>query len=259
MASDASPEHLLDVFRTAALSVTKLYKSSINAQKKARAEGYQDCLDDILQFLDKERLGLSDGEGWKIRAWANERLDNGDLPPQLDAMESDDDSEKQDAISSPEIHRSNSSASLPRVAESQVQTPAQEPQPEVPKAMAGEDIVIDELEATVVPTRATFDFTSPHAYPQDAQTNLNLASLRLSDTARPHEHTASHSTNASTPRKTSRRHGLKNGRSGRPLNRGPSQAARAGTKRPMDFEGFFPDLKNIEKFSLPPPPKRRHF
>lgn len=259
MASDASPEHLLDVFRTAALSVTKLYKSSITAQKKARAEGYQDCLDDLLQYLDKEHLGLSDGEGWKIRAWANERLDNGDVPPQLDAMESDDDSEKQDAVSSPEIHRSNSASSLSRVPEPQLhprpylQNAVQEPQSDLSKAPAGEDIVIDEPEAVAVPSRDTFDFVSSHVYPQDAQNNnLNLASLRLSDSTRPHEHT-----NASTPRKTPRRHGSRTARSGRTLNRGPSQGPRTGSKRPMDFEGFFPDLKNVKEFGLPPP-KRRH-
>lgn len=263
MASDASPEHLLDVFRTAALSVTKLYKSSITAQKKARAEGYQDCLDDLLQFLDKEHLGLNDGEGWKIRAWANERLDNGDVPPQLDAMESDDDSEKQDPVSSPEIHRSNSASSLPRVAEPLVQPQhylqptVQEPQSDGSRAPAGEDIVIDEPEAVAVPSRDTFDFVSSHVYPQDVQNNLNLGSLRLSDSTRPHEHTASHSTNTSTPRKTPRRHGSRTGRSGRTLNRGPSQGPRTGSKRPMDFEGFFPDLKNLKEFGLPPS-KRRH-
>jgi hypothetical protein len=59
-----SPEQLLDVFKAAALSVTKLYKTSALAEAKARTDGYQDCIDDLLAFLDKGNIGLSDGEGW---------------------------------------------------------------------------------------------------------------------------------------------------------------------------------------------------
>ncbi|KKF94944.1 hypothetical protein CFO_g2723 [Ceratocystis platani] len=55
-----SPEQLLDAFRAAALSVTKLYKTSASAQNKARLDGYQDCLEDLLAFLDRENIGLGD-------------------------------------------------------------------------------------------------------------------------------------------------------------------------------------------------------
>ncbi|CAN8106223.1 unnamed protein product [Discula destructiva] len=261
MASDTSPEHLLDVFRTAALSVTKLYKSSIDAQRKARAEGYQDCLDELLQFLDKEDLGLNDGEGWKIRAWANERLEHRDGSPQQEAMESDDDSEKQDAVSSPEIHRSNSNASLPQVPNPQVpqhthlETIVQEPQPGASKSSPGEDIVVDEPEAVVVPSRDTFDFQSSIVYPQpDAHNGLNLASLHLSDSNRPPDHTTSHASSTPTPRKTIRR-----GKPGRP-GRGPGHGSthfgtRTGSKRHLEFNEFF-DLANVKEFG--PPTKRRH-
>lgn len=256
MASDTSPEHLLDVFRTAALSVTKLYKSAIDAQKKARAEGYQDCLDELLQFLDKEHLGLDDGEGWKIRAWANERLDNREVSPQHEVMDSDDDSEKQDHVSSPVIHPSRSNASPPRVAEPHIQQPTylqtiiQEPQSDNATSTGAEDIAVDEPEALVVPSRDTFDFQTPLVYP-DAQNNLNLAALHLSDSNRP-EHTTPH---ASTPRKTSRR-----GRSVR-SNRGSNHAvnhfgARAGSKRHVDFTDFF-DLANVREFG-PPAKRSRH-
>lgn len=257
MANEANPEHLLDVFRTAALSVTKLYKSSITAQAKARAEGFQDCLDDLLSFLDKENLGLTDGEGWQIRAWANERLDNRDVSPQ--ATESDDEAEKQDTVGSPQTHRSSSTASLPHAPERQAQpaTPLrvelpeqEEDAPETPPI--AEEIAIDEPEV-VVPSQETFDFRSSHPYPQDAHTNLNLSNLRLSD-SRQHEHSLAHS----TPRKPARRHGVNPRRPARLSNfRAAHLGPGAGTKRNMDYEEFL-ELANL-KGSGGPEPKRRHF
>ncbi|KAL9598878.1 MAG: hypothetical protein Q9219_004218 [cf. Caloplaca sp. 3 TL-2023] len=73
--STQPPEELLQAFKTAALSVTNLYKTSATQEARARQNGYQEALDDLLAFLDKEHLGLGDGEGWKVRRWATERLD----------------------------------------------------------------------------------------------------------------------------------------------------------------------------------------
>src|SRR5271170_1311326 len=106
------PEQLLQAFKAAALSVTKLYKTAAADQNRARSEGYQDALDELLAFLDREDIGLSDGEGWKIRRWATERLDGrGDSGSQT--MESEDEAaEKTDGVSSPELHRSQSATRL---------------------------------------------------------------------------------------------------------------------------------------------------
>lgn len=240
MANEA-PEQMLDVFRTAALSVTKLYKSSITAQAKARSDGYQECLDDLLQFLDKEHLGLGDGEGWKIRAWANERLDTTETSPQV--IESDDDAEKPERMSSPEIHRSHSTST----AHQPTPTPRVETQPQTePDTPIVQEITVDEPDI-VVPTQETFDFRSSHPYPQDAPSPLNLANLRLSD-ARGHDHSMSSSNSAppsiSVSRHSSRatRHGGSGGRSG------PRAANRlghgAGAKRKVNLGEFF-DLGSL--------------
>lgn len=275
MAHEQPPEQLLDVFRAAALSVTKLYKSSITAQAKARAEGYQDCLDELLQFLDRENLGLDDGEGWKIRSWANERLDAREGSPQM--LESDDDADKPEPMPSPAIRRSTSAASVPQPSsvpqqpqqnpqqqhhqqQQQQQPPPCEPvtiraeppiQPEIPAPVI-EDIAVDEPEI-VVPTRDTFDFRSSHQYPQDAQTQLNIANLRLSDAR-------SHDNPLSTPRSSRQiRHMTSNGaRSGprMPMNH---LGRGAGSKRKVKFEEFF-DLGNLgpkDGFGGSAP-KRRH-
>lgn len=274
MAHEQSPEQLLDVFRAAALSVTKLYKSSITAQAKARAEGYQDCLDELLQFLDRENLGLGDGEGWKIRSWANERLDARDGSPAI--LESDDDAEKPDPMPSPKIHRSTSAPSIPQAPivqhhHQQNQQQSQSPEPssipppntsmrtETPTPVA-EEISVDEPEI-IVPTRDTFDFRSSHQYPQDAQNQLNIANLRLSDT-RSHDNLPSHPiTSLSTPRsgRQIRHLAASGGRSGPRMM--PNHLGRGtGSKRKVKFEEFF-DLGNLGQSKDcfgGPAAKRRH-
>lgn len=266
MAHEQPSEQMLDVFRAAALSVTKLYKSSITAQAKARAEGYQDCLDELLQFLDRENLGLGDGEGWKIRSWANEHLDARDgLPP---FVESDDDAEKPD----PKIHRSTSAPSIPQAPIPQPQQQQQQQQSPEPSSIPPpnmsmrtetpvvEDIAVDEPEI-IVPTRDTFDFRSSHQYPQDAQNQLNIANLQLSDT-RSHDNPSAHPiTSLSTPRsgRPIRHLAASGGRGGsrilpNHIGRGPS------SKRKVRFEEFF-DIGNLgpskDGFGGPPA-KRRH-
>src|SRR5450432_3759901 len=89
------PEQLLSAFKAAALSVTKLYKTAAVDLARARSEGYQDALDELLAFLDKEDIGLTDGEGWRIRRWATERLD----------VESEDEPGQPERGSSPVLER----------------------------------------------------------------------------------------------------------------------------------------------------------
>lgn len=87
--SNPPPEQLIQSFKSAALSVTNLYKIAATDQARVRHTGYQDALDDLLTFLDQRNLGLDDGEGWKVRQWATERL-NGSPPVHL-GSDSDDD------------------------------------------------------------------------------------------------------------------------------------------------------------------------
>ncbi|KAI0456972.1 hypothetical protein F5B21DRAFT_466375 [Xylaria acuta] len=162
-----SPEQLLDAFKAAALSVTKLYKTSAAAQAKSRSDGYQDCLDDLLAFLDKRNIGLGDGEGWQIRKWATERLDGRDSGPQV--TDDEDEVDKAETVSSPELPRLNvvSQSSATR---NDSAPPASHPP------------VVEEPQMITVPTQDTFTFQSPHPYPQESY--LNIANLDLSDSIR---------------------------------------------------------------------------
>lgn len=90
----APPEQLLQAFRTAALSVTNLYKAAVTDQSNNRQAGYQDALEDLLGFLDRENLGLQDGEGWRVRQWITERFDG--TANQHASSETDDDKSEAD-------------------------------------------------------------------------------------------------------------------------------------------------------------------
>ena len=102
----APPEQLLQAFKTAALSVTNLYKMTVTDQQSSRQAGFQDALDDLLSFMDKENLGLQDGQGLRIRQWATERFERSSHGQQ--SSESDDergDTEKNSSPSLPVLER----------------------------------------------------------------------------------------------------------------------------------------------------------
>ncbi|KAK0637621.1 hypothetical protein DIS24_g10647 [Lasiodiplodia hormozganensis] len=71
------PAQLLQAFKTAALQVTNLYKAAATDREQAHEEGYQAALEDMLSFLDNENLGVQDGEGWRVRQWVTEKLQEG--------------------------------------------------------------------------------------------------------------------------------------------------------------------------------------
>lgn len=218
--SSESPEQLLDAFKAAALSVTKLYKTSAAAQAKARADGYQDCLDDILSFLDKGSMGLSDGEGWRIRRWATERLEGRESPP----ADSDDELEKAESMVSPELHRSTSARQASPVA-TRNEVSMRDSAPPVEPVVLGQ-IEEDRLSQNsqqqqeqqhdqkqsqqqrtpeptyVVPSQETFNFQAPFSHTFPPEGYLNLANLDLSDS-----HTTSNPASAPLSRASRTRQG----------------------------------------------------
>ncbi|EME82743.1 uncharacterized protein MYCFIDRAFT_211140 [Pseudocercospora fijiensis CIRAD86] len=163
-------------FRNAARSVTDLYRNAVASQNTARAGGYQDALDDLLAFLDKENLGLMDGEGWRVRQWATERLDT-DPTRQAGAAHAEDDDDTNittvkdddkatERSSSPEVQRKpHLPLSSSDLAE-EISTPRRvvsEP-PQAP------------LHQRSLP-QSDFTFESNHAYPvstHDRDTNADM-------------------------------------------------------------------------------------
>ncbi|KAI1006724.1 hypothetical protein K3495_g1495 [Podosphaera aphanis] len=164
------PEQLLSAFKAAALSVTNLYKSAAANQAGARSEGYQNALDELLAFLDKEDIGLTDGEGWKIRRWATERLDGRDSTS--NNIESDDEGEKTDRGSSPALPRTNSSTrvSPPVLNMKRNVSPVRSDQAPLPNIITPDDDTSNPSNP-----QTAFTFQSSHAYPHDS--DIILADL----------------------------------------------------------------------------------
>ncbi|KAI4121433.1 MAG: hypothetical protein LQ338_006371 [Usnochroma carphineum] len=252
--STQPPEQLLQAFKTAALSVTNLYKTAASNDARARQAGYQEALDDILAFLDKENLGLGDGEGWKVRRWATERLD-GSAAGAAAGSESDDDgrgeTEKRARSTSPVIHRKASQETLqppqlPR-SPSHMRVASAPPIPQPPTSVP----------APTPPPPEIFSFRSAHPYPQD----IDMASTDSSGTAT--SQTELHSitpipTPTSTPAavrvevlprgsRTPHRNithpSRHNTRAATAMNR-RSLGSGAGSKRRFDFNDYF-DLGNL--------------
>ena len=238
------PETLLTAFKAAALSVTNLYKNAAADQGRARSEGYQDALDELLAFLDKEDIGLTDGEGWRIRRWATERLDGRDSVSQN--MESDDETaEKTDRGSSPIIQRSQSVTRISSTSHhARTASPART---ETSAAPTIPTPVSENPALNTIPPQTSFTFRSSHQYPQDADTILS--DLDLSDNPRGASldgTVASHAINATNTGITISRPRVRhNNHSSRLNQRAGSAIARgAGQKRKINFGDFF-DIGNL--------------
>lgn len=231
------PEQLLQAFKTAALSVTNLYKTAASDQALARTEGYQEALGDILQFLDKEDIGLQDGEGWRVRRWATERLEGRSSPLSAgnDSDEERREGRQQARSSSPVLQRgevlhgrqTSTPPSPVRTVPTVSQTSVPSQQPSVP------------------PRPDIFTFTSAHPYPQDIDmppletTNSNTSQPDVqtpSSTSAPTVRVEVLGRGSRTPHRNSNhtnRHGTRNSNSTRSLGSG------AGTKRRLQFGDYF--------------------
>lgn len=170
------PEKLLQAFKAAALSVTNLYKTAASDEFQARSQGYQDALDNLLAFLDKESLGLGDGEGWKVRRWATERLEGS--PPATGGSDSDDDrgeTTKRTRSLSPPLQRKPS----PEPTEPQTSSLPASP---VRIESTLSTVPLSDPETSVIATGPEiFSFRSSRQYPQDVEMQADPANINPSD------------------------------------------------------------------------------
>lgn len=250
---------LLSDFKAAALSVTNLYKTAAKSQEVARKAGYQDALDDLLAFLDKENLGLMDGEGWRVRQWAHERVEgegavlrqsSGTATTMTDEEDNNstvtkEEDAQDERSSSPEVQRrphplaTTSSDLTEDESLSQHRRVVSEP----PQALA-------QHQATL-PQQSEFTFQSTHAYPTNHDRD---AGMDMDGTNSPQHDLNNSSTPSSTetvriisrPARNSR-HGNSNKRND---NRMPTLnfnlGSGAGNKRKMPYSDFF-DISGLNE------------
>ncbi|KAF1360957.1 hypothetical protein EJ07DRAFT_113740 [Lizonia empirigonia] len=172
-------------FKKAALQLTNLYKSALADADRARSDGYQEALDDLLLFLDKENLGVGDGEGWRIRQWATERLDG----PRLANSDEDDENDMDDkrARSSSPIMERNISPEATRTPPLHADA-AQRPDSAPPVPLEA-----SVTEADMSPLHHVFQFSSPQPYPlsvnaENAFGDFGAAARRAFPTPRRERH-----------------------------------------------------------------------
>ena len=233
------PEKLIQDFKAAALSVTNLYKTAAIDQAHARQAGYQDALDALLTFLDKENLGLGDGEGWRVRQWATERLDgSGQGQAGSDSDDERGDGEKPSGSPSPTIvHKS-----VPEPIRQQPLSRSSSPvrvedarSPPLPLSILQQNTVSARSEA--------FSFRSPHPFPHDIEMQPTeiiqqpeLVSSNQNPTISPSVRVEVLPRGPRTPHRHnnhSNRHNTRSSNSLRALGNG------AGSKRRIAFGDFF--------------------
>ncbi|KAJ4309811.1 hypothetical protein N0V94_008756 [Neodidymelliopsis sp. IMI 364377] len=224
-------------FKNAALQLTNLYKSALADVDRARLDGYQEALDDLLTFLDKENLGVGDGEGWRIRQWATERLDG---PRQANSDEDDDnDMDDKRARSSSPVMERNASPEVTRT--SDVHADAVQRCDSAPPVQLEASVT----EAEMSPLHQVFQFSSSQPYPSNA--NTDAAFSDFSAAAR-----------RAFPAPRRERHA--NRSSSRNLQRTATQnlfqlGQGAGQKRRM-MDSFHPDSSNDRRDGAGGGPKR---
>jgi hypothetical protein len=229
---------LLSDFKAAALSVTNLYKTATAENARSRDAGYQDALDDLLVFLDKENLGLMDGEGWKVRQWATERLD--DAPK---ATEDDEESSSKDEVvetrsSSPEVQRKPTASNS--LVEEEQQRPASEPPQHAPLPTPQHQAITAHIAAASPPTSApvldNFSFRSAQAYPTNHDRDDNQT-MDLDPASTAPARTAPKA--SSKPRHTSHNRSRDNNRAPSGPTFNFNLGTGAGGKRKMPYPDFF--------------------
>lgn len=156
------PEHLLQAFKTAALSVTNLYKTAVSDQAGSRHAGYQEALEDMRAFMDREAIGQDGGEASKIRRWVMDRIDG------TASSNSDSDDERPDSTEKPTATAVERSSSSSRHATDSVSRSSSPPQQET--SLPTE---------TALPPPPLFTFTAgpqfPSLQPQEMEMHTNDA------------------------------------------------------------------------------------
>ena len=158
-------------FRTAALNVTNLYKSALADLDRARADGYQEALDDLLAFLDKENIGNLGGEGGRIRQWATERLD-GSLPKQSGSESDEEYLDDKRARSSSPIMERNLSLDDPRTID-----PVMDTADRCESAPPPVQMEATTTDSDLSPLHHVFQFSTPQTFPSDSPNDNNAVDI----------------------------------------------------------------------------------
>lgn len=170
------PAQLLQAFKTAALQVTNLYKAAATDRDHAHEDGYQAALEDMLSFLDAENLGVGDGEGWRVRQWVTEKLQEG-MANNAAGLDSDDDQGDDDKCA-----RSSSPAVQRRTAPDDRSSAPAAPAPVV-ASISPEPVIVPDRPAFDIstPPKADFTFRSTQSLPAHHDLDMERSAAEHDD------------------------------------------------------------------------------
>ncbi|PGH32560.1 hypothetical protein GX50_04665 [[Emmonsia] crescens] len=253
------PEQLLQAFKTAALSVTNLYKTAVSDQANARQIGYQEALEDLRAFLDKEKIGLSDGEGSKVRCWVTERIDG--TAAATTSMDSDDergelDNKRGRSISPTTTRKQTPDVNHTNQASRSTSPPRQETNAHQPPTTTTTTVAAPDL--SVAPCRPpTFTFTTGPQFPAPQQSDIDMqisehvpvttTSMQTDSSHFPHSSTINSSPTVRVevvPRGSRTPHRLNNGNRHNTRASARDAASNNGSKRKFHFGEFF-DISSL--------------
>ncbi|KAJ5168087.1 uncharacterized protein N7482_003681 [Penicillium canariense] len=228
-------EQLLQSFKAAALSVTNLYKNAVCEQAQARSAGYQEAIEDLLHFLDRENLGLGDGEGWKVRQWATEKCDG------TGSQASDEDErvdlDKRDRSATPATTRKEAPTPESTFRQQPTSTPTPAPT-SVPRSET--TAPAPQPQDTTLGSPTVFTFTAGPTFPQCQEFDMDMQSSDNSTPPSQDDAPVSVSVMPRNSRQSNRHnHTRPNARS--VPREGP---ATIGSKRKSTFPDFF-DLSGL--------------
>lgn len=226
----APPQDLLQTFKQAALSVTNLYRRAADEMEIERTAGYQDAVYDLLSFLDREHIGLGDGEGWRIRQWATEKQQQGPEQGRNDGDDAEEAREPSPVLESEPPIAADSSPVRETERAVTIASPQTSP------------ITSNAVPAPQLPQTENFTFQSAHPYPEQTM-EITSAPTEQIQNSRPQQ---SRPVPASRPHRRGN-HGPQHLRQGHRHSRtlGPG----AGSKRREHFgELFGLDLEHKDPF-----------
>ena len=239
------PEKLLQAFKAAALSVTNLYKTAASEQAQARAAGYQDALEDLLSYLDKDNIGLADrSEGQKVRQWAVERVNNNRLSGnQITDSDEDAEEEKRTRSTSPVLQRKLSREDSIRDASAAISV---SPRPEPALRATVMQSSVPRRRAEHSPPVADFTFRSAPTINSTFDSNMDKpAEIAFIGGQVPHNPPLRVGVLPRLPR-SARQNGHPNRIQSRSTGSATSIGTASGTKRRLPFGEYF-DLGSLAK------------
>lgn len=244
--SSQPPELLLQLFKDAALNVTTLYKTAAAEHQSRYNEGYQDALEELLNFLDNKNLGLQDGEGWSVRQWATERFNGTTAAATTSTSESDEEAEAENRArsSSPVMQRKPSRDQL-RTPTHHVHAPSTTIPPPNSRSESAPPVVTDQApreqaHTLMIPPQADFTFQSSHQYPSVHDIDMDNSSSEgnsspAGSTLHVNIHRPRHSSRHSNRNNRPSNNTSSNNRSSSNTSLGPG----AGMKRRQPTADFF--------------------